>query len=242
MRSMCVGVAETGVEHCSPAKNHKVTFIFSYFCVTKSTKSQQGGLAPSSFRTTGGVHELVARAMRGEYVRQRLMVQVVSFALPATSYYHACEHITRGSRADSCTHCLHARWIMGGGRESNMRADGTIKITLILLCSHTDAHPNLNREVCHSLTWHSSESESALERFEPVAVVQQLPDGRGTLFAPVAARRQKVFKRGIDTYAEHVCRRRRDGSQYFPLFVLFVLFGQAKRTLKEKKHKVTFRY
>ena len=66
-------------------------------------------------------------------------------------------------------------------------------------------------------------------------------DGRGTLFALVAARRQKVFKRGIDTYAKHVCRRRRDGSQNFPLFVLFVLFGQAKRTLKEKNHKVTFR-
>ena len=91
-----------------------------------------------------------------------------------------------------------------------------------------------SREVHRSLTWHSSESESALKRFEPVAMVKQLPDGRGTLFAPVAARRQKVFKRGIDTYAEHVCRRRRDGSQYFPLFVLFVLFGQAKRTLKEK--------
>ena len=114
------------------------------------------------------------------------------------------------------------------------------KQTSISLCSHPDAHLNLNREVCHSLTWHSSESESALERFEPVAVVQQLPDGRGTLFAPVAARRQKVFKRGIDTYAKHVCRRRRDGSQSIPLFVLFVLFGQAKRTLKEKKHKVTF--
>ena len=86
---------------------------------------------------------------------------------------------------------------MGGGRESNMRADGTIKITLILLCSHTDAHPNLNREVCHSLTWHSSESESALERFEPVAVVQQLLDGRGSVFARVAARRQGEFsKRG----------------------------------------------
>ena len=53
-----------------------------------------------------------------------------------------------------------------------------------------------SREVRHSLTWHSSKSESALERFEPVAVVQQLPDGRGTLFAPIAARRQKVFKRG----------------------------------------------
>ena len=64
------------------------------------------------------------------------------------------------------------------------------------LCSHPVPHPSLNREARHSLTWHSSKSESALERFEPVAVVQQLPDGRGTLFAPVAARRQKVFKRG----------------------------------------------
>ena len=100
--------------------------------------------------------------------------------------------------------------------------------------------PYSNREVCHSLTWHSGKSESALERFEPIAVATLWLDGRGTLFALVAARRQKVFKRGIDTYAEHVCRRRRDGSQSIPLFVLFVLFGQAKRTLKEKKHKVTF--
>ena len=123
---------------------------------------------------------------------------------------------------------------MQGGRGFGLCADGTIKITFISLCSHTDAHPNLNREVRHSPTWHSSKSESALERFEPVAVVQQLPDGRGSVFARVAARRQKVFKRGIDTYAKHVCRRRRDGSQYFPLFVLFVLFGQAKRTSKEK--------
>ena len=127
-----------------------------------------------------------------------------------------------------------------GGRGSDTYADGTIKISPILLCSHPDAHPNLNREVRRSLTWHSSESESALERFEPVAVAMLWSDGRGTLFAPVAARRQKVFKRGIDTYAEHVCRRRRDGSQFFPLFVLFVLFGQAKRTLKEKYHKGTF--
>ena len=36
-----------------------------------------------------------------------------------------------------------------------------------------------SREVRHSLTWHNSESESALERFEPGAAVQQLPDGRG---------------------------------------------------------------
>ena len=67
-----------------------------------------------------------------------------------------------------------------------------------------------SREVRHSLTWHSSKSESALERFEPVAVVQQLPDGRGTLFAPVAARRQKEFKRGILSSFKHLPSPRGD--------------------------------
>ena len=86
---------------------------------------------------------------------------------------------------------------MQGGRGSDTYADGTIKITFISLCSHTDAHQNLNREVRHSLTWYSSESESALERFEPVAAAMLWSDGQGTLFALVAARRQKVFKRGI---------------------------------------------
>ena len=128
---------------------------------------------------------------------------------------------------------------MCGGRGWSKCADGTIKISPISLCSHQDTHPNLNREVRHSPTWHSSESESALERFESVAVAMLWSDGRGTLFAPVAARRQKEIKRGIDTYAEHVCRRRRDGSQFFPLFVLF---GQAKRTLKEKNHKEKYHF
>ena len=41
-----------------------------------------------------------------------------------------------------------------------------------------------SREVRRSLTCHSSESESALERFEPVAMVKLRLDGRGTLFAP----------------------------------------------------------
>ena len=59
MRSMCVGVAETGVEHCSPAKKHEETFIFSYFCVTKSTKSHLRGLS-SLLKNTLRVHELVA--------------------------------------------------------------------------------------------------------------------------------------------------------------------------------------
>ena len=77
-----------------------------------------------------------------------------------------------------------------GHRGSGECADGTIKISPISLYSHPDAHPNLNREVRHSLTWHSSESESARGRFEPVAVVKLWFDGRGTLFALVAARRQ----------------------------------------------------
>ena len=45
-------------------------------------------------------------------------------------------------------------------------------------------HPNLNREVRHSLTCHSSKSESALERFEPVAVVMLQLDGSPAMFAP----------------------------------------------------------
>ena len=82
-----------------------------------------------------------------------------------------------------------------GGRDSSTYADGTTVINLILLCSHPDTHPNSNREVRRSPTWHSSESESALKRFEPVTITKR--DGRGTLFAPVAARRRKEIKRGI---------------------------------------------
>ena len=86
-------------------KNHNVTFHLSYFSVTKSTKSQQGGLAPSSFRTTSGVHESVARAMRGKCVRQWIKQKSAVLPLSAISYYHASEHSARKSRADSCTHC-----------------------------------------------------------------------------------------------------------------------------------------
>ena len=39
-------------EHRSPAIIHKVTFLLSYFSVTKSTKSHQGGLTPSSLKTS----------------------------------------------------------------------------------------------------------------------------------------------------------------------------------------------
>ncbi|MBS6463073.1 MAG: hypothetical protein KH352_06740 [Ruminococcus sp.] len=60
--------------------------------------------------------------MRGKCVRHGAKHKSVVLPLPATSYYHACEHITRDSRADSCTHRLHARWIMGGAGVAVVRA------------------------------------------------------------------------------------------------------------------------
>ena len=41
MRSMCVGVAETGVEHCSPAKNHKETFLIVFFSLVRKERKEE---------------------------------------------------------------------------------------------------------------------------------------------------------------------------------------------------------
>ena len=150
----------------------EVTFLLlALFTDKKRGKSQQGGLAPSSFRTTGGVHELVARAVRGKCVRHRTKQKSAVLPLPTASAIPRVRtyHTKKPSRF---VHALSARPLkVQGGRGFGLCADGTIKITPISLCSHTDAHPNLNREVRHSPTWHSSESESALRRFEPVAMV-----------------------------------------------------------------------
>ena len=93
MRSMCVNSLDDPRgrgEHCSPAKNHKVTFLLSRFLVTKSAAKVIKESVPLSLRAlpppvsatptnalralvnSRGVHELVARAMRGECVRQRI--------------------------------------------------------------------------------------------------------------------------------------------------------------------------
>ena len=42
-------------EHCSPAKNHKVTFLLSYFCMTK--RMVRGGAATSERRRRDGVYQ-----------------------------------------------------------------------------------------------------------------------------------------------------------------------------------------
>ena len=78
----------------SPAKKHNVNFLLSYFSVRKSTKSQQGGLTPSSFRTTGGVHELVAgssawqvRAANSRTKSDSLALSAIS-TIPRVRTYH----------------------------------------------------------------------------------------------------------------------------------------------------------
>ena len=83
MRSMCVGVAETGVEHCSPAKNHKVTFLLlALLNDQKRGKSQQGGLTPSSFQTSVR-RARVSRASHAWQVRAAQdKAKVGSFAAP----------------------------------------------------------------------------------------------------------------------------------------------------------------
>ena len=57
-------------EHCSPAKKYKETFpLFALFTDEKRGKSHQRERSPL-FENSSRVHELVARAMRGECVRQ----------------------------------------------------------------------------------------------------------------------------------------------------------------------------
>ena len=138
--------------------------------------------------------------MRGKCVRQRGKGKIGSFTPLRNLNY-----TTRANTAHEEAEQIRAR-IVCTPAESARRARFTATDEVLLQyiaetnpispCSHPYFCQKLNREVRRSPTWHSSESESALERFEPVAVVQQLPDGRGSVFAPVAARRRKVFKRG----------------------------------------------
>ena len=116
----------------------EVTFLLlALFTDKKRGKSQQGGLAPSSFQTTGGVHELVARAVRGKYVRQRLMVQVDSLALTAISTIPRVR-TQRTKKPSRFVHALSARPLkVQGGREFSPCADGMKYIFFALYVGYT---------------------------------------------------------------------------------------------------------
>ena len=61
---------------------------------TEYTKSQQVGLAPSSFRITGGVHELVARSSAWQVRAAKDRAKVGSFATPHSFIYTTSANIS----------------------------------------------------------------------------------------------------------------------------------------------------
>ena len=146
----------------------------------KSARRTHAVLLPNHWRRAR-----VSRASRAWQVRAiKNKSQVGGFTalrdliLPRVRTYHT-------KKPSRFVHALSARPLkVQGGRGFGLCADGIIKISPISLCSHPDAHLNLNREVCRSLTWHSSKSESALERFEPVAADKLRLDGSLAMFAP----------------------------------------------------------
>ena len=71
--------------------------------MTKSTKSHLRGFS-ILLKITFRVHELVARAMRGEYVRQRGRAKVGGFAAP-----HSFSYTTRANIAHEKAEQIRAR-------------------------------------------------------------------------------------------------------------------------------------
>ena len=112
------------------------------------------------------------------------------------------------------------------------------KINLISLCSHAYPRPNSTREVRRSLTWHSSKSESARGRFEPVAAAMLWRDDRRILFALVAARRRKELKEGL-THMRSMCVGVAETGVNTFLFLSFSFFSDKR---KEHYKKSYFKY
>ena len=103
-----LGLYRVGETIGLPLKNHKETLCLSRFSLTKSAAkvSKEDSRRPPCNHWRRARVSRTRRAWRVRAAKDR--AKIGSFALPATSYYHACEHSARKSRADSCTHCLHA--------------------------------------------------------------------------------------------------------------------------------------
>ena len=115
----------------------KATFPLWYFSVTKSTKSHQRERSPL-FENSSRVHELFARAMRGECVRQRDNAKVGGSAtlcnlmLPRVRTYHT-------KKPSRFVHALSARPLKNGrrGRGFGLFVDGIGVISAILSIGYT---------------------------------------------------------------------------------------------------------
>ena len=163
-----------GVEHCSPAKNHKATFLFSRFSLTKSAakvSKEDSRRPPCNHR---GVHESVARAMRGECVRQRGRERTSSLAslrnLSHTTRANISHEIAEQIRARIvCTPaesagidrvCFANRSIPHWRRLANEAIINNLYQNKITLCCH-----------------HAVKAETA-EKFQPLVYSSAEIDGR----------------------------------------------------------------
>ncbi len=101
-------------EHCSPAKKHRDIFLISYFCMTKSTKSQQREHSPL-FANSLRVHESVARSSAWQVRATNDKVKIGGFALSAISTIPRVRtyHTRKPSRF---VHALSARPLKKEGR------------------------------------------------------------------------------------------------------------------------------
>ena len=82
---------------------HKETFPLSYFCMTKSTKSHQGGLTPSSLQPPRRAR--VSRASHAWCVRAaKDRAKISSFAAP-----HSFSYTTRANISHEKTEQIRAR-------------------------------------------------------------------------------------------------------------------------------------
>ena len=104
----------------------KRVFLIALLSDQKRGKSQQGGLAPSSLRTSCGVHELVARSSAWQVRAAKDKSKVGSFTAPRNLILPRVRthHTKKPSRF---VHALSARpHNRVGGREWSMCADGNI--------------------------------------------------------------------------------------------------------------------
>ena len=183
---------------CDDLKNYNDTFLLSYFSVTKSTKSHQRERSPL-FANSSRVHELVARSSAWRVRAAKDRAKVGGFIALHSFIYTTRANISHEKAEQirariACTPAYIG--VAGVGLicaltkarifasllqwEKVARFTATDEVlpkciaeaNPISLCSHPYFCHYFNREVRHSLTWHSSESESARGRFEPVAVVK----------------------------------------------------------------------
>ena len=119
-------------EHCSPAKKLKETFPLSYFSMTKSTKSQQGGLTPSFLRTTvrrarvsRASHAWRVRAAKGRAEVDNVVLSAIS-TIPRVRTYHT-------KKPSRFVHALSARPLKVHWRACGSScADGMARVLFIL--------------------------------------------------------------------------------------------------------------